>query len=96
MTPNPKPNAILVGPLNKLIFHSYDVLSTPKLLSSSGPTDGRQHRAANGEGFCLCICPLSLLIAKFSERPAAVKGARVVRGGRKSFPGLKRFSAADP
>jgi hypothetical protein len=46
--------------------------------------------------FCLCICPLSFLIGDSSERPAAVQGARVVRGGGKSFPLLKRFSVAHP
>jgi hypothetical protein len=27
-----------------------------------------------------CICPLSLLIGKSSERPGAVKGAPILRG----------------
>src|SRR5881397_3743638 len=42
------------------------------------------------------IGPLSLLSGKSSERPGAGKGARFVRGGGKSFPGLKRFCGADP
>src|SRR5437762_6094423 len=46
--------------------------------------------------FCLCIGPLSLVPVKSSERPAAVKGARFLRGGGKSFPVLKRFSGAHP
>src|SRR5215469_6035109 len=36
---------------------SYDVLSTPMLLFSSGPTTERPHRAASCEWFCLCILP---------------------------------------
>ncbi len=59
---------------------SYDVLSTPNLLSSSGPTSGRAHKATNQERFGLCICRLSLVIGKSSERPGAVQGARFVRG----------------
>src|SRR5450755_552062 len=50
----------------------------------------------NRDRFGLCICPLSLLIEKSVERPGAGKGARFVRGGGESFPGLKRFSAAHP
>jgi len=46
------------------------------------------------DGFGLCICPLSLLIGRFSERPGAVQGARDVCGGGESIAGLKRFSAA--
>src|SRR5215471_9624266 len=59
---------------------SYDVLSTPNLSCSSGPTNGRPHRAASDERFWLCICRLSLVTGKSSERPGAVKGARFVRG----------------
>ena len=51
---------------------------------------------AHSRWFCVCICPLSLLIGNSSERPAAVQGARGVRGGGKSFPLLKRFSVAHP
>jgi hypothetical protein len=46
--------------------------------------------------FCLCIGPLSLVISKFSERPAAVQGARSGRGGGEFFPVLKKFSGAHP
>src|SRR5579862_3833725 len=42
------------------------------------------------------MCPLSLITDRFSERPGAVKGARFVRGGGKSFLVLKRFSGAHP
>jgi len=39
--------------------YSYDGLSTPHLSSSSGPTNGRPHRAANGEGFAFARFPFS-------------------------------------
>ena len=68
-------NATVTQSCNRaLIKSSYDVLSTPSLLSSSGPTNGRPDGAAE-----LCICPLSLISAESSERPGAVKGAVCAR-----------------
>src|SRR5581483_1670240 len=44
---------------------SYDVLSTPNLSCSSGPTNGRQDPAASE----LCICPLSLISVNLRNGP---------------------------
>jgi hypothetical protein len=66
-----------------------------KDFDSAVPTNGRTWSPANSEWFGLCIGPLSRLIGKSSERPGAGKGARFVRGGGKSFPGLKRFCGAN-
>ena len=69
------------------------------LLQSCRAARGDQREAAprrKRRGLWVCICPLSLLIGKSSERPAAVPGAGCVRGGGKSFAGLKRFSGAHP
>ena len=67
-----------------------------KDFDSAIPTNGRTQSTTNSEWFGLCIGLLSLLRGKSSERPGAGKGARFVCGGGKSFPGLKRFCAADP
>src|SRR5437660_993144 len=55
---------------------------------------GSKLRTENGFGFAFAPFPFSR--ARFSERPGAGKGARFLRGGGKSFPGLKRVCGADP
>src|SRR5271165_6897483 len=57
----------------------------------SGPTSGRPDWAASGEGFDLCICPLSLINRKFSERPGAVQGSR-----RIIFSGVEKMVLREP
>ena len=58
------------------------------------PTGGRAElQVATG---WLCICPLSLLIGRSSERPAAVQGARIVRGGGKIFSGFEKIFRSAP
>src|SRR5206468_12979878 len=54
---------------------------------------GSKLRTENGFGFAFAPFPFSR--ARFSERPGAGKGARFLRGGGKSFPGLKRVCGAD-
>src|SRR5215472_3741857 len=46
-------------------FISYDGLSTPNFMYSSGPTNGRQDPAASE----LCICPLSLISVNLRNGP---------------------------
>jgi hypothetical protein len=67
-----------------------------RAVCSAGPTSGRPALRRTPAWSCLCICPLSLLMVGSSERPAAVQGARGLRGGGESFLLLKRFSTAHP
>ena len=46
-------------------------------------------------GLAFCICPLSLLIGRFSERPAAVQGA-VCAGRRRIFCGFEKILRDEP
>src|SRR5579875_1627302 len=57
-----------------ITFFSYDGLSTPKLLCSSGPTNGRPHRAANGEGFAFARFPFSWANLRNGPEPSRARG----------------------
>ena len=61
-----------------MVISSYDVLSTP---NNCAQLEADQREAVASRKNSLCICPLSLLIGNSSERPGAVKGAPVLRGG---------------
>src|SRR5579875_732502 len=56
------------------MISSYDGLSTPKLLCSSGPTNGRPHRAANGEGFAFARFPFSWANLRNGPEPSRARG----------------------
>ena len=53
-------------------------------------------RPEAGDGFGLCICPLSLLIGQFSERPGAVQGRAVFARRRRIFCGFEKILRSGP